>query len=30
VQAKGFLIRQPGETRLNLTSVEALGQSCPG
>jgi mono/diheme cytochrome c family protein len=30
VQAKGFLIRQPAETRLNLTSVEALGQSCPG
>jgi mono/diheme cytochrome c family protein len=30
VQAKGFLIRQPDEMRLNLTSVEALGQSCPG
>jgi mono/diheme cytochrome c family protein len=30
IQAKGFLIRQPNEMRLNLTSVETLGQSCPG
>lgn len=29
VQAKGFLIRQPNDLRLNLTAVEALGTSCP-
>jgi mono/diheme cytochrome c family protein len=28
VQAKGFLIRQPGESRLNLTSLQTLDQPC--
>jgi len=28
VQVKGFLIRQPNDDRLNVTSVQSLGQSC--
>lgn len=28
VEARGFLIRRPDETRLNITSLETLGPSC--
>lgn len=28
ILAKGFLIRQPGDDRLNVTSLQTLGQSC--
>jgi len=28
VKAKGFLIRKPGDDRLNLTSLEMAGSSC--
>jgi hypothetical protein len=29
VQAKGLLMREPKETRLNVTSLQTFGQSCP-
>jgi mono/diheme cytochrome c family protein len=29
VQAKGFLIRQPSEDRINPTSLQTLAESCP-
>ena len=28
VQAKGFLIRQPNDDRLNLTSLQVVGETC--
>ena len=29
VQAKGFLIRQPTEDRINPTALQTLAESCP-
>jgi hypothetical protein len=30
VEARGFLIRRPAESRLNITSLETLDPSCGG